>query len=73
MPIQTNSKIIDPDPVPRPVLAVGFEVVTGGMELDFHRHRKAQLLFMLRGAVTCEASKGLWIVPSQCPSGFREA
>lgn len=75
MPIQTNSEHIDPDLVPRPVLAVGFEVVTGGMELDFHSHRKAQLLSMLRGAVTCEASKGMWIVPSQCaiwiPGGMR--
>jgi AraC-like DNA-binding protein len=75
MPIQTNSKIIDPDLVPRPVLAVGFEIVTRSMELDFHRHRKAQLLFMLRGAVTSEAAKGLWIVPSQCaiwiPGGMR--
>ena len=75
MPTYTTSDLIDPDTVPRPVMAVGFEVATGGVELDFHHHRKAQLIFMLRGAVTCEASKGLWIVPSQCaiwiPGGMR--
>jgi AraC-like DNA-binding protein len=75
MPTYTTSDVMDPDAVPRPVMAVGFEVATGGLELDFHHHRKAQLIFMLRGAVTCEASKGLWIVPSQCaiwiPGGMR--
>ena len=75
MPIHKTSFDTDPDVVPRPVMAVGFEVATGGMELDFHHHRKAQLILMLRGTVTCEAAKGLWIVPSQCaiwiPGGMR--
>lgn len=57
---------IDPDQVPRPVMTVGVSIVTTGMELDFHRHRKAQLLLTIRGVVTCEAGNGLWIVPPQC-------
>lgn len=56
----------EPDKVARQVVAVGGELVSGGMEVDFHRHRKAQLLFTVRGIVRCEASKGLWIVPPQC-------
>ncbi|MGP1615077.1 MAG: AraC family transcriptional regulator [Pollutimonas bauzanensis] len=56
----------DPDEVPRPMTFIGFSGVTNGMESTFHQHRKAQLLFAMRGAVTCEASQGLWIVPPQC-------
>ncbi len=56
---------VDPDDVPRPVLVVGMGLVTGGLELNFHTHRKAQLFFMLRGEVTCEASNALWLVPPQ--------
>ena len=38
----------------------------GGMELAAHHHRKAQLIYMARGVLTCEVSQGLWIVPPQC-------
>jgi AraC-like DNA-binding protein/mannose-6-phosphate isomerase-like protein (cupin superfamily) len=56
---------VDPDEVSRPVLVVGMGLVTGGLELDFHTHRKAQLFFVSRGEVTCEASNALWLVPPQ--------
>jgi AraC-like DNA-binding protein len=56
---------MDPDEVARPVLAVGLELVTGGLELDVHTHRKAQLFYMRRGEMTCEASNALWLVPPQ--------
>lgn len=49
--------------LPRPVNAFGMSLVTGGMEHEFHSHRRAQLFFLLRGEVTCEASNALWIVP----------
>jgi hypothetical protein len=45
---------------------VGADLVTKGMELAVHRHRKAQLLLMLRGIVTCEADQSVWIVPPHC-------
>lgn len=67
----------DPDAVPRPVLAVGTTTVLGpeGMELGAHHHRKAQLMYVGRGVLTCEGSRGLWIVPPQCavwiPGGTR--
>ncbi len=70
MPMFDDSSVItdfiDPDDVPRPVMTFGMSIVTDGMELDFHRHRKAQLLLTIRGVVTCEAGNGLWIVPPQC-------
>ncbi len=74
-----NDDLVDPDLVPRPVMAVGASIVTGtgGMELDAHHHRKAQLMYMARGVLTCEVSQGLWIVPPQCavwiPGGTRHS
>ena len=71
--------VVDPDLVPRPVMAVGrsFMIGTGGMEVDAHHHRKAQLIYMARGVLTCEVSQGLWIVPPQCavwiPGGTRHS
>ena len=58
----------DPDLVPRPVMTVGQTFVVGadGIEVGAHHHRKAQLIYMARGALTCEVSQGLWIVPPQC-------
>jgi len=55
-----------PQEVPRPVYAIGAELVTDGFEQPPHRHRKAQLIMAVRGLVTCEVAKGLWMVPAQC-------
>ncbi len=72
MPMHNNDDgldgFLDPDAVPRPVMAVGASLITdtGGMEMDIHHHRKAQLIYMARGVLTCEISRGLWIVPPQC-------
>ena len=55
---------IEPDDVPRPVVTFG--IVTTeleGLELDFHRHAKGQIMFVQRGALSCEVEGGLWIVP----------
>ncbi len=45
--------------------------------MDAHHHRKAQLIYMARGVLTCEVSQGLWIVPPQCavwiPGGTRHS
>jgi AraC-like DNA-binding protein len=55
---------MDPDAVPRTVFTVGGAMeITGRFELDFHRHRKCQLLLFLRGVLTCEIDDGFWIVP----------
>ncbi len=69
MPIYKNDDDRDdPDLVPRPVMTVGQTFVVGadGIEVGAHHHRKAQLIYMSRGALTCEVSQGLWIVPPQC-------
>lgn len=55
---------IDPDEVPRPIVAFGVMMAdVGGFELDPHRHAKGQMLLVQRGALSCEVEGGLWIVP----------
>ncbi|MDQ2080967.1 helix-turn-helix transcriptional regulator [Xanthobacteraceae bacterium Astr-EGSB] len=59
-----DSEWTNPDEFPRPVVTFGFATAdVGRIELDFHRHRKGQLLFVQRGALSCEVEGGLWIVP----------
>ena len=59
----SDGEDFQPDHVPRAIVAFGADLVTKGMELPFHCHRKAQLLLTLRGIVTCEADQSVWIVP----------
>jgi AraC-like DNA-binding protein len=68
---------MDPDQVPRPVVTIGAAGIDlAGLdrqvahlydrqEMHFHRHRKGQLLLLLRGVLTGEVEGGLWIVPPQ--------
>lgn len=78
MPVLTNlddaPEWTDPDLVPRPVVtmgAAGIDVASldlhglDRLEKDFHRHRKAQLMLLLRGVLTCELEGALWLVPPQ--------
>lgn len=54
----------EPDEVPRPVVTYGFVAEDfDGIELDFHRHAKSQIMLVQRGALSCEVEGGLWIVP----------
>lgn len=60
----TGSK--DVDGVPRPVFALSATSVSRDWEYALHRHRKAQLLYSVRGILNCEVEDGVWIVPPQC-------
>lgn len=51
--------------VARPANAIGISMEAGGLESEFHTHVESQLLFQVRGELTCEASNALWIVPPQ--------
>jgi AraC-like DNA-binding protein len=66
---------VEPDDVPR--ATVSFGVMAENlvrMETEFHRHRKAQLMLLVRGIASCEVEGGLWVVPPQSaiwvPSGL---
>lgn len=68
MPILSNPPNdidwIDPDEAPRPVVTFGAAMAgVGKVEMAPHRHRKGQVLFVRRGALSCEVEGGLWIVP----------
>ena len=68
MPLLTDasdpSEWIEPDEVPRPVVAYGMASNdVGSLELKPHRHAKSQILLVQRGALSCEVEGGLWIVP----------
>lgn len=55
---------VEPDDVPRPVVTYGYTTDDiSPIELDFHRHRKGQIMLVQKGALTCEVESGLWIVP----------
>lgn len=56
----------DVDDVPRPVVSLSATSVTEDWEHATHRHRKAQLIYSVRGVLNCEIEDGVWIVPPQC-------
>ena len=55
----------DPDKIPRAVVGLTIEGDFAG-ETEPHRHRKAQLIYVINGVVTVEAESGVWTVPPQC-------
>jgi len=56
----------DVDSIMRSVVALSATSVTKGWENARHRHRKAQLIYSVRGILNCEIEDGVWIVPPQC-------
>lgn len=56
----------DVDGVSRPVVALSATSVTKNWENAKHQHRKAQLIYSVRGILNCEIEDGVWIVPPQC-------
>ncbi|HZX15848.1 MAG TPA: helix-turn-helix transcriptional regulator [Pseudomonas sp.] len=54
------------DSVSRPVLALSATLLAKDWENSRHQHRKAQLIYSVRGILNCEIEDGVWIVPPQC-------
>jgi len=65
MPVITEPRF-DIDQVPRAIFAVQGSTISSDWEMAHHRHRKAQLIYTVRGMIRCEAENGLWLVPPQC-------
>src|SRR5271156_1693166 len=59
---------IDPDKAPRGVVALGIKAPS--LEHGRNSHRKGELLFPLRGMLTCEVDRGLWLVPPLGATGI---
>lgn len=56
----------DVDSVSRPVMALSATLAGKDWENATHQHRKAQLIYSVRGILNCEIEDGVWIVPPQC-------
>lgn len=55
----------DPDSVDRAVVTYWAKMVElGDVEQATHSHKKGQLILVRRGALSCEVTGGLWIVPA---------
>ncbi len=67
--VSEDSQWLDPDLVPRPVVSYGAAGIAmanvSRLETGFHDHRRGELLFWVRGVLTCEMQGSLWIVPPQ--------
>lgn len=57
---------IDVDDAPRPVVALSATSVGKDWENARHWHHKAQLIYSVRGILSCEIEDGVWIVPPEC-------
>ncbi len=72
MSISSIPDLEDPDEVPRSVVGLTIELESIH-ETEPHRHRKAQLLYVISGVIIVEALGGVWTVPPHCaiwiPSG----
>lgn len=64
--ITEETETRDFDNVPRAVVALRAASVGDSWEHATHQHRKAQLLYSVRGVLNCEVEDGVWIVPPQC-------
>jgi len=62
--------------VARPIVAVGNEYPPA-FELDWHSHRRGQLLYALRGVVVLRTAQGAWVAPPEraiwTPGGCRHS
>jgi len=56
----------DVDSIPRPVSVMRASMVSTGWEQERHQHRKAQLIYSVKGMLNCEVEDGVWIVPPHC-------
>lgn len=56
----------DVDSIARQVTALNASQVARDWEHALHHHRKAQLIYSVRGVLSCEVEKGVWVVPPQC-------
>jgi AraC-like DNA-binding protein len=59
-----SNEWIDPDSVDRPIVTYWARMAQiGAVERKSHTHKKSQLLFVQRGALSCEVEGGFWMVP----------
>lgn len=65
-PLLVASSSFNPDQNDRPAHALQLDFKDYALEVPIHRHRKAQLVLALHGALTCEVVGSVWMVPPRC-------
>jgi AraC-like DNA-binding protein len=64
------------DHIPRPIVAVGNDYPPA-FELDWHEHRRGQLLYAARGVIVVSTPYGAWVAPPEravwTPGGCRHS
>ncbi|CRI56197.1 AraC family transcriptional regulator [Pseudomonas sp. CCOS 191] len=66
IPAADNPRSWDIDRMACQVIALNASSVGRDWEHAPHCHRKAQLIYSVRGILNCEVDTGVWIVPPQC-------
>ncbi|MGO3712119.1 AraC family transcriptional regulator [Alcaligenes aquatilis] len=57
-----NVRLDSVDATPRPLLAIGTDYAPDTL-LDFHIHRRAQMLYAMTGLMEVETDDGAWVIP----------
>ncbi|MDV2117927.1 AraC family transcriptional regulator [Alcaligenes faecalis] len=57
-----NVRLDRVDTTPRPLLAIGTDYAPGTL-LDFHAHRRAQMLYAMTGLMEVDTDDGAWVIP----------
>jgi AraC-like DNA-binding protein len=60
----TNVDLTAYEAVPRPLVAIGNDY-PASYELDWHRHRRGQLLYAAKGVVAVRTPQGAWVAPPE--------
>ncbi len=64
MPTAHEALLSDLDPLPRAIVAIATDYPPGHL-LDWHEHRRAQLLYGATGTMLVETADGAWTVPPE--------
>ncbi len=59
-----NVDLSEYEDVPRPLVAIGNDY-PASYELDWHRHRRGQLLYAAKGVVAVRTPQGAWVAPPE--------
>lgn len=64
--LRSELATFDTDRTHAPAVSLVLDFSGSEYEVPPHIHRKGQMVLAHRGAVTCVAANGLWVVPPQC-------
>jgi len=66
MSLEATLQRFDPDRIRGPAVGMRVDPVDYASEVPVHRHRQGQLILALKGGVTCEVPRAIWMVPPNC-------